>query len=445
MPINPIAMQVKPANTSGMLNTLAAIRQMQTAGQQQQMNQLAIEKAQQERAEAQAFKNALSQFDYSTPEGMASIMQASPTMGLGLQKNLLSMSASQSAADLNKQKLFDARNKSFKELAANIQNPDQAKSFLQGMYSDPVVGPSLKAVQPLDQVLQSIPTDEQGFSRFVGVLSNGPAWMLQEAKARQQQKLQNERISAEDQRAALSRASAEERARLGREQSQKQFEATTDLKQRALTLNERKQQWQEKYESPEMQRSLASARAIGKEMSTNAVKREAALPGVIQQAEVGLNAIDQMIGDAAIDSKGNIIIQPKKDEKGNVIGEGRGLHPGFASAVGFGLGERFVPGTDAAGFNVLHDQITGQAFLKAYETLKGGGQITTIEGEKATAAINRMNLAQNEKEYLAAAREFQAILKRGIEKAKSEMKSGVPGARLPVGAGDVDASHPLLK
>ena len=50
MPINPIAMQVKPANTSGMLNTLAAIRQMQTAGQQQQMNQLAIEKAQQERA-----------------------------------------------------------------------------------------------------------------------------------------------------------------------------------------------------------------------------------------------------------------------------------------------------------------------------------------------------------------------------------------------------------
>lgn len=201
MPINPIAMQVKPANTSGMLNTLAAIRQMQTAGQQQQMNQLAIEKAQRERAESEAFKNALSQFDYSTPEGMASIMKASPTLGLGLQKNVAQLNASQTSAELNKQKLFDARNKAFKEMAAYIETPQQAERYFRGAYNDKILGPLLQQAQPLDELIKSIPQDPQGFERFRGIVSNGPAWMLQELKNRQAKDL-----AAQNQGAAMARA-----------------------------------------------------------------------------------------------------------------------------------------------------------------------------------------------------------------------------------------------
>jgi hypothetical protein len=103
-------------------------------------------------------------------------------------------------------------------------------------------------------------------------------------------------------------------------------------------------------------------------------------------------------------------------------------HPGFRGAVGTAIpgidgltmpGARFVPGTDAADFSARLDEIKGGAFLKAFETLKGGGQITQVEGEKATAAITRMSLAQSENEFVKAAKEFQNYVRKGVERAKA--------------------------
>lgn len=174
MPINPIAMQVKPASTSGMLNTLAAIRQMQTAGQQQQMNQLAIEKAQREKAESEAFKNALSQFDYSTPEGMANIIKQSPTLGLGLQKNAAALRASQTSAQLNEEKLAKSRNEYFQTQATRIQNPKDAARYFDALFKDPILGPRMQQIDSFENAINSIPTDPQKFQGFVRQLAGGP-------------------------------------------------------------------------------------------------------------------------------------------------------------------------------------------------------------------------------------------------------------------------------
>jgi hypothetical protein len=69
--------------------------------------------------------------------------------------------------------------------------------------------------------------------------------------------------------------------------------------------------------------------------------------------------------------------------------------------------------------------------MQAFETLKGGGQITEKEGEKATAAITRMSLATSEKEYLVAAREFQEVIRRGIQNAEKELRAGPGGGGAP--------------
>ena len=53
-----------------------------------------------------------------------------------------------------------------------------------------------------------------------------------------------------------------------------------------------------------------------------------------------------------------------------------------------------------------HNQVKGQAFLEAFERLKGGGPITDIEGTKGTQAIQRIERALTEKEYKAAVAEF---------------------------------------
>lgn len=120
-----------------------------------------------------------------------------------------------------------------------------------------------------------------------------------------------------------------------------------------------------------------------------------------------LDVIDQMIGDARLE-KGSLVV-PKG---------GRRPHPGFEGVVGMGVpGVRFFPGTQAASFDALFEQAEGGAFLQAYESLRGTGQITEIEGTKATSALTRMKRSQSEAEFVKAAREFADVLRAGIARA----------------------------
>jgi hypothetical protein len=104
----------------------------------------------------------------------------------------------------------------------------------------------------------------------------------------------------------------------------------------------------------------------------------------------------------------------------NTIGKAL-THKGRETATGLSgsLDPRnYIPGTDAKNFRVLMDQIQGSAFLKAYESLKGGGAITQIEGEKAERAIARLNTAQSDDEFKSALIEFQDIVKAGRDRLK---------------------------
>jgi hypothetical protein len=89
-----------------------------------------------------------------------------------------------------------------------------------------------------------------------------------------------------------------------------------------------------------------------------------------------------------------------------------------------------VPGTAASDFQTRFDQIKGGAFLQAFETLKGGGSITNIEGEKGTAALNRMSIAQSEKEFVQAAREFQDVIRAGVQRAQAKVPGAAPASNL---------------
>lgn len=100
--------------------------------------------------------------------------------------------------------------------------------------------------------------------------------------------------------------------------------------------------------------------------------------------------------------------------------------PGFKTAVGGTrmLGIQKVPGTDAKDFDVRLDQLKGKTFLQAFESLKGGGQITEVEGKKATDAIARMDAASSEVEFTKAAREFQSVIRTGMMRAKKAAAGG---------------------
>jgi hypothetical protein len=149
-------------------------------------------------------------------------------------------------------------------------------------------------------------------------------------------------------------------------------------------------------------------------------------PQVIATITDTLRNVDDLIGDARIikDAKGKEKIDYTITKDGKQI-EGRKPLAGFETAVGFGLPSYLTPaGSSASDFRVRLDQIKDRTFLQAFETLKGSGQITEKEGEKATSALNRMSTAQSEVEFIKAAREFEENLRTGMDMAKK--KVGLP-------------------
>jgi GH24 family phage-related lysozyme (muramidase) len=115
-------------------------------------------------------------------------------------------------------------------------------------------------------------------------------------------------------------------------------------------------------------------------------------------------------------------------------------HKGLNAAVGAIQG-RYIPdairGPEVTDYLAIHQQIKGQVFSQAFETLKGGGSITQAEGEAATAAIARLDRAQSDGAYREALQELQGILQRGIERQRQRAGVAAP-APVETGGGFQD-------
>lgn len=123
-----------------------------------------------------------------------------------------------------------------------------------------------------------------------------------------------------------------------------------------------------------------------------------ALPAAIDKAEAAMKVIDSLAS-----------------------------HPGLPYLVGMYSMAPVVPNTDQAGADAYMKQIEGQAFLEAYASLRGTGQITQIEGEKATNALLRLSRRQDKDAYVQGLDELREVIEKGLERAK---KSAMPKNQL---------------
>lgn len=173
---------------------------------------------------------------------------------------------------------------------------------------------------------------------------------------------------------------------------------------------------------PEHQKRMAYAKATGEAMAKGDVTAIQQLPKVVDTVEKALTNIDAMVGK-----------EPVKDPKtGKVIQPGTAPHPGFSDVVGatWKPGMRFVQGSNAANFDALYEQVMGEVAEQAYEAIRGAGAITKDETKFATAARTRMSKAQSEDEFVKAAREYQGVLRKGVERLQTRVQ-GVGGGAAP--------------
>ncbi len=151
-----------------------------------------------------------------------------------------------------------------------------------------------------------------------------------------------------------------------------------------------------------VQGGVAASKASGTAQGKAQGEAVAGLPNALQKADQGINVIDQLIA-----------------------APGRETMTGTSGMID---PRNYVGGTKAKDARALHDQVAGQAFLEAFESLKGGGQITEVEGNKATQAMARLDRAQTDEEYKKALIELKGILQTGKSRAVKRAAPSAPAA-----------------
>lgn len=111
-------------------------------------------------------------------------------------------------------------------------------------------------------------------------------------------------------------------------------------------------------------------------------------------------------------------------------------HPGRSAGLGWSAVSSAIPGSEARGFANLVDQAKGQTFLEAFNSLRGGGQITEAEGAKATQALARLDRYQSEADFEAALKDLEDVIKSGQKRAQDKVGLGANGGAVPPPSGD---------
>lgn len=101
-------------------------------------------------------------------------------------------------------------------------------------------------------------------------------------------------------------------------------------------------------------------------------------------------------------------------------------HPGKEFGVGFTGLMPPVAGTSVKDFTSLLDQLKGRTFLQAFESLKGGGAITEVEGKKAEQAIARLDRTQSKAGFEQALTDLESVIKLGVDRARTKAGATAP-------------------
>ena len=84
--------------------------------------------------------------------------------------------------------------------------------------------------------------------------------------------------------------------------------------------------------------------------------------------------------------------------------------PALNKSLGWNAWKQVVPGSPQKRVGSKIEQLQGQAFLQAFERLKGGGPITDVEGRKGTQAIARLQTTQDPEAFRAALEDLKQIV-----------------------------------
>lgn len=412
-----IALGVKPVQLESPINQMSNVYALQNAAQSNQLNQMKMEEYKRGLAEEDQFKNALlsSKDDAGIKNAFYSLGQKGVKAYADYQKSNvetgnLKLTGQETQGKINKQKM-EQRQATLRDTS---RNPSDANltAHVEDVMMSPFYSAEEKAASQrmLTQLLAMPIPDRQAFLASQGASASDLKPNIQMQNIGGSSNVLSvpayggapTTLSTTKMTASPGELLTASTAKAGQDITKRGQDLTNARELEKIAIDKGKN-------SPE----YIAMEARMKEQGKGQAKFETAAPQAIATAEQMLSKIDQMVGAPA-----------KLNAKGQVIEKGTAAHPGFKAAVGASSLIPTMPGSKAADFEARLDEIKGGAFLEAYNTLRGGGSITEVEGQKATQAITRMSTAQSEKEFIDAARDFQNVIRIGIKRSKEKLGSG---------------------
>jgi len=407
-----IALGVKPVQIESPLNQMANVYALQNAAQSNQLNQMKMDEYTRGVAETEQFKNALAQAKDETSirnafyakgdvKGYNDYLKSvAEQKKLGLETTNLGYAGQETQGKIAKQKQ-DFIAQAFRNIS---QNPSNENITAWGQ--DAVLNKhfSLEEANQIVSQLISMPVEQrQSFLASQGASASDL-----------KPNIQTQNLGGTSNVLSIPAFGGAPTVLSSNKMTATPGEIMTrDTQRRGQDLTNARELQRIEIEKGKNSPEYIAMEARMKEQGKGQAKFESVAPQAIATAEQMLTKIDQMVGT-----------QAKLDKKGKVVEKGTPAHPGFKAAVGASSLFPTMPGSDAANFEARLDEIKGGAFLEAYNTLRGGGSITEVEGQKATQAITRMSTAQSEKEFIDAARDFQNVIRTGIKRSKEKLSSG---------------------
>lgn len=109
----------------------------------------------------------------------------------------------------------------------------------------------------------------------------------------------------------------------------------------------------------------------------------------------------------------------------SILANPEGIASITGASVGEGIGGMIPPITQVDQDMVAKlQQLQGQVFLEAYESLRGAQGITNIEGEKAERAKARLQRPQSAYEFTLGLKELREVINSGLTRARQKAASG---------------------
>ncbi len=157
---------------------------------------------------------------------------------------------------------------------------------------------------------------------------------------------------------------------------------------------------------------------------------QAPKPAAVQAREKMMAARAQKLAESAAAKEFSLPVIEQNAKNAFKTAQDLLKHPGFTAATGmpnpfrggFGIGN--VPGTRAGDYATALKSAMSEAFIPAFESLKGAGAITEPEGQAALKGLANLGTGMSEDQFKRELQRYVDKIAQGVQNARKQASMG---------------------